>query len=44
MHFFQKTSPFYQLLKLYISIGVIIRIILLFHPITSASFSWGGNC
>lgn len=41
MQFFQKNSPFNQLLKLYISLSIILRIVLLFHPITSASFSWG---
>lgn len=41
MRFFQKTSPFYQLSKLYVVLSLILRIVLLFHPITSASFGWG---
>jgi len=40
MRYFQKTSPFYNLLKLYLFLSVILRIVLLFHPITSTSFSW----
>jgi len=41
MQFFQKNSPFNQLLKIYIFLSIILRIVLIFHPITSASFSWG---
>lgn len=40
MQFFKKTSPFYNLSLLYIIISVILRLVLLFHPITQASFKW----
>lgn len=40
MHFFKKYSPFLQLLKLYVAVSFILRIVLLFHPITTANFSW----
>lgn len=39
MHFFKKYSPIYQLLKLYLLISIILRTVLIFHPITTASFS-----
>jgi len=39
MKYFQATSPFYNLLKLYLVLSIILRVVLLFHPITSASFS-----
>ena len=41
MRFFEKTSPYKQLLNLSLLASFILRIVLLFHPITSASFSWG---
>ena len=38
MQFFKKSSPFINLLILFIVANVILRIILLFHPITQSSF------
>lgn len=38
MAFLRKTSPFYTLALFYIIISFILRIILLFHPITQTSF------
>ena len=40
MQFFQKSSPYKQILNLSLFSSFILRIVLLFHPITSASFSW----
>ncbi|WP_136666569.1 LTA synthase family protein [Flavobacterium sp. H122] len=40
MKFLEKISPFKNLLKLYIVVTLVLRIVLLFHPITSASFTW----
>ncbi|MFV8369782.1 LTA synthase family protein [Flavobacterium sp. LB2R40] len=39
MQLFQKTAPFYYLLLFYTTVSFISRIILLFHPITQASFT-----
>ncbi len=38
MTFLRKTSPFYTLALFYIIVSFILRIILLFHPITQTSF------
>ena len=38
MTLLKKFSPFYNLALLYLSISFILRLILLFHPITQASF------
>lgn len=38
MNYFKKYSPFINLLFLFIIVNVILRIILLFHPITQSSF------
>ena len=38
MKFLRKTSPFYTLALFYIIVSFILRIILLFHPITQTSF------
>ncbi|OWP82758.1 sulfatase [Flavobacterium davisii] len=40
MNFFEKKSPYKQLLNLFLLSNLVLRIILLFHPITSASFTW----
>ncbi|MFK7000994.1 LTA synthase family protein [Flavobacterium oreochromis] len=40
MNFFEKKSPYKQLLNLFLLSNFILRIILLFHPITSTSFTW----
>lgn len=40
MQFFQSKSPFSLLLKLYLFAGFLLRIVLLLHPITSATFTW----
>ena len=40
MHFFEKTSPYKQLLNFSLFTSFILRIVLLFHPITSTSFTW----
>ncbi|MBE0390848.1 LTA synthase family protein [Flavobacterium sp. PL002] len=39
MSFLKKLSPFYNLIICYIVVSFILRIVLLFHPITQASFS-----
>ena len=39
MSFSKKLSPFYNLILFYISVSVILRLVLLFHPITQTSFS-----
>lgn len=38
MSFFKKLSPFYNLTLFYVLVSFILRIVLLFHPITQASF------
>ncbi|MEN9336045.1 MAG: hypothetical protein RLZZ500_1032 [Bacteroidota bacterium] len=38
MNFFSKKAPFYSLLRLYVITGVLLRIVLLFHPITQSHF------
>ena len=38
MILFNKRAPFYNLLILYLLLSVILRIVLLFHPITQSSF------
>lgn len=38
MNYFKKYSPFINLLFLFIIVNVILRIILIFHPITQSSF------
>lgn len=40
MHFFKKTSPFYNLTFFYIITSIVLRTVLLFHPITQTSFEW----
>ncbi len=40
MIFLKKIAPYKNLLKLYLIATLILRIVLLFHPITSASFTW----
>lgn len=40
MKILEKIAPYKNLLKLYLAITLILRIVLLFHPITSSSFSW----
>ncbi len=40
MTFLRKTTPFYTLALLYVIISFILRAILIFHPITQASFSF----
>lgn len=40
MQYFQKSTPFYQLFRVYIAISLILRTVLMFHPITTANFSW----
>lgn len=39
MNYFKKYSPFVTLLSLFILVNVLLRIVLLFHPITQSSFS-----
>ena len=41
MQFFKKHSPFYNLGILYIVSSIVLRLVLLFHPITQSSFSFG---
>ena len=38
MHYFKKYSPFINLLLLFIIVNIILRIVLLFHPITQSRF------
>ena len=38
MDYFKKYSPFVNLLLLFIVVNVVLRIVLLFHPITQSSF------
>ena len=40
MSFFKKLSPFYNLTLFYVLVSFILRIVLLFHPITQTSFKW----
>ncbi len=40
MSLLKKLSPFYNLTLFYIVVSFILRIVLLFHPITQATFSW----
>lgn len=40
MQLFKKNTPFYNLLLLYVILSVILRIVLLFHPITETAFKW----
>ena len=39
MSVLKKLSPFYNLALFYILVSIILRVVLLFHPITQASFS-----
>jgi phosphoglycerol transferase MdoB-like AlkP superfamily enzyme len=39
MTFLKKLSPFYNLTLFYVLVSIILRIVLLFHPITQASFA-----
>lgn len=41
MSFIKKLSPFYTLGLLYLSINLVLRIVLLCHPITQSSFDFG---
>jgi phosphoglycerol transferase MdoB-like AlkP superfamily enzyme len=38
--FYKKLSPFYNLIVFYVAVSFILRIILLFHPITDTTFVW----
>ena len=38
MNYFKRTSPFINLLLLFIFINILLRIVLLFHPVTQSSF------
>lgn len=38
MRYFKKYSPFINLLVLFIAVNIILRIVLLFHPITQSDF------
>src|SRR6476620_11818620 len=38
MNYFKKYSPFINLLVLFIVVNIILRVVLLFHPITQSSF------
>jgi len=40
MTFFKKYAPFYQLGLFYVILGFLLRIVLLFHPITQAGFTF----
>lgn len=40
MEVIKKVSPFFYIAAFYISISFILRVILFFHPITQASFTW----
>lgn len=40
MSFYKKLSPFYNLIFFYVTVSFILRIVLLFHPITDTSFIW----
>jgi phosphoglycerol transferase MdoB-like AlkP superfamily enzyme len=40
MSFLKKLSPFYNLIFFYVVVSFILRIVLLFHPITQVSFSF----
>lgn len=40
MSFIKKLSPFYSLALLYLSISFILRMVLVFHPITQSSFDF----
>ncbi len=39
MTFYKKLSPFYNLALLYLIVSFVLRIVLLFHPITQSSFT-----
>lgn len=39
MIFYKKLSPFYNLAIFYFSISLVLRLVLLFHPITQSSFT-----
>lgn len=41
MHYFKKYSPFISLLVLFITVNIILRIVLIFHPITQSGFGFG---
>ncbi|RZJ54492.1 MAG: LTA synthase family protein [Flavobacterium sp.] len=40
MNFYKKLSPFYNLALFYFIISLLLRIVLLFHPITQSSFTF----
>lgn len=40
MHLFKKASPFYYLLLFFTIVSFFLRLILFFHPITQATFTW----
>ncbi len=40
MHFLKKYTPFYLLGILYVVLNFILRLVLLFHPITQTGFKW----
>jgi len=40
MQLFKRSAPFCNLLLLYILLSIILRLVLLFHPITQTTFKW----
>ncbi|MFV8343249.1 LTA synthase family protein [Flavobacterium sp. XS2P39] len=40
MNLLKKVSPFYNLMLFYITVSIILRMVLLFHPITQSSFNF----
>jgi hypothetical protein len=40
MRYFKKNSPFFNLTLFYILVSVVLRTVLLFHPITQSKFSF----
>jgi phosphoglycerol transferase MdoB-like AlkP superfamily enzyme len=40
MNFYKKLSPFYNLAAFYFAVSFVLRIVLLFHPITQSSFTF----
>lgn len=44
MKYFKKYSPFVNLLLLFIFVNIVLRVVLIFHPITQSSFSFLETC
>lgn len=44
MKYFKKYSPFVNLLLLFIFVNIVLRVVLIFHPITQSSFSFLESC